>query len=77
MLGWSSLLCRGIAAKQTPLVLGCRSSTPSGLQVFPPLAPQNHFHVPVRGAEQQRGNETGEVEGGGTEVVSGESLSLL
>lgn len=56
MLGWSSELCRGTAAKQTLPVLGRRSSTPSGLQARLPPAPQNHFHVPVRAAEEEGEN---------------------
>ncbi len=50
MQGWSSVLCRGTAAKQTLPVLGRRSSAPSGPRAAPPPAPQIHSHVPVRRA---------------------------
>lgn len=53
MLGRNSGRCRGTAAEQTLPVPGRRSSTPSELQACPPPAPQNHFHVPVRGAEEE------------------------
>lgn len=52
-VGWRSGRCRGTAAELTRPVPGRRSPEPSELQETPPPVPQNHFHVPERGAEER------------------------